>query len=524
MNGKSTVTAFLLLTATIALPAHPAASTATPPTGSSGLVSDFDGDGFGDLAVASPGETVGDVRGAGAVNILYGSAQGLTSAGNQLLDEGTCLAGDPGYLEGLGEALAFGDFDGDGFDDLAIGVPNQQIGEHVEAGAVHIVYGSAAGLQCSRQQLWHQDSNGIGTAEADQQDHFGASLASGDLDGDGADDLAIGVPDETFSGVSRAGVVHVLYGSSTGLSADDDELWHQDVAEVEGTPEINDWYGWSLAIGDFGKTDHADLAVGVMGERVDGHGAAGAVHVLYGSAGGPTATGDQLWHQSVTGVGGTAETSDWFGWSLVAEDFGRDGRADLAVGTPFENVGGVAGAGAVNVLYGGPGGLAVAGNQLWHQGLVGILDNPEPFDLFGRSLAAGDLDGTGPADLAVGVSREYYGGLADTGAVHVLYSSGGTGLSDVGDQFFWIGSTDTADGGETFGTGLAAADFGRTTQSDLAIGAPGDETGGVVTVLYGSSAGATTTGRQRWSQSSPGIFGTSEAGDSFGSSLAAGHA
>jgi hypothetical protein len=45
-------------------------------------------------------------------------------------------------------------------------------------------------------------------------------------------------------------------------------------------------------------------------------------------------------------------------------------------------------AGAINVVYGSSGGLTTVGNQYWHQGVVGVLDELEPYDAFGSGLAA----------------------------------------------------------------------------------------------------------------------------------------
>jgi hypothetical protein len=129
--------------------------------------------------------------------------------------------------------------------------------------------------------------------------------------------------------------------------------------------ETVDAFGASLAAANLGKSSAADLAVGVLGEGVGAVGGAGAVNVLYGSASGLTAAGDQLWHQNTSGIGDGAEPDDGFGFSLAAANFGKSAAADLAVGVQTEDVGATFSAGAVSVLYGSPSGLSAAGDQFW---------------------------------------------------------------------------------------------------------------------------------------------------------------
>ncbi|MGH7801272.1 MAG: integrin alpha, partial [Thermodesulfobacteriota bacterium] len=110
------------------------------------------------------------------------------------------------------------DFNGDGFDDLAIGVPGEDVGSINSAGAVNVIYGTSGGLSATNDQIFTQDTSGIEDfAEVD--DFFGLALTSGDFNGDGIDDLAIGVPFEDVGSIDRAGAVNVIYGTSRGLSA-----------------------------------------------------------------------------------------------------------------------------------------------------------------------------------------------------------------------------------------------------------------------------------------------------------------
>jgi len=225
---------------------------------------------------------------------------------------------------------------------------------------------------------------------AEDHDRFGDALTVGDFDGDGYADLAVGVPYENVGSPEKtdAGVVHVLYGSSTGIVGADSDYWHQDVSGIQNTAEANDRFGFALTAGDFDGDGHDDLAVGVPYEHWGAEEDTGIVQVLYGSGSGLTDVGDQLWYQDVTDVLGTVEANDRFGYALAAGDLNGNGYTDLAIGVPYEDIGTVVEAGAVNVLYGSALGLTVASNQLWQQGSGGLQGTAETGDRFGFALAA----------------------------------------------------------------------------------------------------------------------------------------
>ena len=136
---------------------------------------------------------------------------------------------------------------------------------------------------------------------------------------------------------ANAGAVNVIYGSNTGLSATGNQLWHQDSSWVEGVAEAGDSFGATLVCGDFDVDQFDDLAIGVPGEDVGGAVDAGAVNVLYGSNGGLTAAGNELWHQDSPRHQGVAEAGDRFGAALASGDFNDDVADDLAIGVPGED-------------------------------------------------------------------------------------------------------------------------------------------------------------------------------------------
>ena len=162
------------------------------------------------------------------------------------------------------------------------------------------------------------------------------------------------------------------------LSTIGNQFFHQDVPGILENAEPDDDFGAAVAAGDFNNDGIDDLAIGVPAEGFSGLDDAGVVQVFYGSSGGVGIAGNQLWDQSAPGILGSAESGDFFGISLATGDFDNDGFEDLAIGVAGEAIGTLPQAGAVNVLYGSPSGLAAAGNQLWHQDSAGVLDAPSP--------------------------------------------------------------------------------------------------------------------------------------------------
>jgi hypothetical protein len=420
---------------------------------------DFNDDGFTDLAVGAPGETVGTVERAGAVNVLFGSASGLMGAGSQLFTQnnsGVDRSAQP--FDQFGAALAGGDFDADGPKDLAIGVPGAVVGGIDGAGTVIILDGSASGLVAVGQGF-HQDSPGVGSS-LEPFDSFGETLAVGDFNNSGTEDLAVGAPFEGVGAVTGAGAVNVLYGRpATGLTGSSSQLFTQDTPGVGSTAEEFDQFGLGLAGGDFDADDADDLAVGAPSEAVGAVQGAGAVNVLYGSTSRLSGTGSQLFTQDTPGVGSTAEVTDFFGETLAVGDFNNSGTEDLAVGVPLEDVGAVTRAGAVNVLYGRPAsGLTGSSSQIFTQDTPGVGSTAEESDVFGLGLAAGDFNADDADDLAVGAPGEAVGAVQFAGAVNVLYGSTSR-LSGTGSQLFTQdtpGVSSTAEEFDAFGQALDA--------------------------------------------------------------------
>lgn len=344
----------------------------------------------------------------------------------------------------------------------------------------------------------------------------------GDVNGDGYAEVAVSA--DTFG--PRGGVVRVFYGQRHGLvtTTIDDQYFEQATAGIPGSGEDNDFFGAATAFGDFNGDNCADLAIGAPGEDAS----TGTVTVLYGSPSGLRTTGvERLTLRGLVGMPG--DGSD-FGDSLVVADFDDNGIADLAIGAPTTSLDEIARAGAVLVAFGGPAGLNEQSGSVLSRGLFDVPGEPVTGDGFGSSVAAGDFDGDGTAELAIADSSS--GESEQLPVIQTLEWRDGSFLGRHPAPI----TQGAAQGGvnpqltDDFGAALAAGDFDDDGDADLAVGAPGrgclecdEEYGyGEVVVLQGSARGLTVTGRKVWTQNSAGIPGTAQPGDGFGSHLVAG--
>ena len=446
---------------------------------------DFNGDGYRDLAAGAP---LWDSPAAdgGRVQIYLGGTQGLGAST-------ISFSGSAPDMR-LGAALAAGDFDNDGEDELAIGSPGWDVAAINAAGRVYVIDYNGASWDLS---FWEQGDLSLTDEDEDQ---FGEVLAVGDFDNDSYEDLAVGMPHEGFA-LSNSGAVVVINGSASGLTATGSFFANQ--ATLAPPEQAGAGMGRSLAAGDFNGDDvFYDLAVGApaydIGALVD----AGAVAILSGSAGGVSVSGVLV--TEVT-VGGTVQAGDEFGHALATGDFNRTAacwnafscRTDLAIGVPGQMVSGLTNAGRIAIVYDD-----ASVQQIDQGNLTG--SSPEASDRFGEVLLSewvGSATLNGPSfgfpgadDLVIGVPGENWNGVAFQGVVHLVFGSA-AGLN-AGETSQWriaaagLSSAPPA-AFDNFGYALALGDFDSGGYCDLAIGVPGRDSGatansGLVQVMYGA--------------------------------------
>ncbi|MEZ5065872.1 MAG: FG-GAP-like repeat-containing protein [bacterium] len=445
---------------------------------------DINGDGYGDFLCAAPNLTAGQTA-EGRLYAFYGDGFTLDAnpiwtadgeAAPALLGRGLCTAGDvngdgyadviagapawedggtffdegrvaiwhggpdaPGYFatqtQGdqenalYGSALALGDFDADGFAEQVVGAADFDVSGLADAGRVWI-YPGRPGLPATTPSLMFD-----GAAAGDR---FGSDVANvHDVNGDGFDDLLVGVEGAMDLGGNVSGAAHLFLGSATGLGLT--PAW---TTSGESDAAL---YGHSVAwAGDVNNDGYADALVGSPGFE-----ARGRAYCFLGGPGGLAAT--PCW----TFTGDLEDAQVGFDVAGLG-DINHDGFGDVIVGGPFYTPDAATQGGAW-VFLGNDSGLDAI--PVWK--LFGPAESA-----FGYAVCGGDYDGDGIADAAIGTPGFDGAGFTNGGKTEVFLSDG-TNLNAAA----WITRTGQQVDGR-MGTVVAAADFDLDGRDELVTSQP----------------------------------------------------
>ena len=417
---------------------------------------DLDGDGRGELIVGAPGAADSSgVLHAGAVYVFRAATLEELEEDTRASDAAVWTLRGGSYHGRFGSALAAGDLDGDGFDDLAVGAPAGGHGGDIARGEVSVFFGGPAGSV----------DGGFSTVPdvvltgASPGARLGTFLLAHDIDGNGTAELLLSEPMGGGTPEGRAGIVYVVEGAALRASGGAATAATLASASITGENTFDSLSG--LTVADTNGDGTLELILGAY--LADGPGLedAGKVYTVEipdtseGLSSPPPLDGTPV----LTGV----VERGFLGRSVSAGDVDFDGIDDLLIAAFGSKAGGekLEATGEVYVLFGDSG-----------DAVMPSLDDPElprfrgdsRSDMFGLPVLLADVNGDGAADVVV--AAQFADGPGNDrracGEVHVYWGSlpsvmvakaGNSGLADVtivgespedsiGGTLFFVGTSD----------------------------------------------------------------------------------
>ena len=459
---------------------------------------DVNGDGIDDLLIGASG-AYHDGYGTGAAYVVFGRDDGFGTS----LDLGA-LDGSNGFVVNgaadsgrIGAGLAAGDVDGDGFSDIILG------GTDGRSGRAFVVFGGDTFDAAIDLDLVEPDQ-GLVLAGGAGNDYSSRLMpASGDVNGDGIDDIIIGASRIPMLGTPGAGATYVLFGRSDRFSESEGFVDLRSITAADGVIvngiDSSDNSGNAVATADVDGDGVADLLIGAPGGDPGGRYQAGETFVVFGR---DIDLGElfpeELELADLDGTNGTVIRGavgsdgeflgDESGFSVAsAGDVNGDGIEDIVVGAPR--------AGTAFVVFGSASGFGESLELSDLDGTNGFaFASTGTYEYAGFSVSsAGDVNGDGIDDLLVGIPER-----GDGGEAYVVFGIDQPG----GEELPALLRTTDIDGTNGFvisaaGSGLdagrsvaAVGDINDDGLDDIVVGAPGstvggDEAAGKSYVVYG---------------------------------------
>lgn len=373
-----------------------------------------------------------------------------------------------------GSAMASGDLNGDGVDDLVVGAPNETVMGVPGAGRVYIYLGvqrtatQAGGLHPVPFVLREPAIGAlqvIANPGPELQAHFGAALAIGNVDGDVFEELVVAAPEsDGFVGEPDQGEVFVFRSLNTLLSG---PLPSQPTELIVPTADITPVqplierayarYGFDVAVGDVDGDTVGDVVASAPFFELSqlAPQETGAVYVFRG----PVLPVFQSQNEDWMIQDAQPQSYAHFGGALTLADLDADQKKEIVASVPGFTLSGAGAAGKLSAFrIDGTGPVEVM-----------TLANPAPSSGagLGISIGAGDLDGDGREDLVCG-TEESVAGFSAAGRVHVWRLS--AGYASTHEDF----SSEQPDNYERFGRRVLIADMNADGLKDVIVGVPGD--------------------------------------------------
>jgi Ca2+-binding RTX toxin-like protein len=420
---------------------------------------DVNGDGFGDLLIGAPNANANG-NDSGASYVVFGKSGGFSANLNL-----SALNGLNGFKLSGPTAIAFsgrsvsgaGDINGDGYDDVVIAA-DERTDANGSTGTAHVVFGKAVVIGSPASIDLSALGGTDGFELAGSTGSFVSVSGAGDVNGDGFDDLIVGVPINN----SVAGASYVVFGKLGGFAAT------LDLPALDGTngfeligDALDDMSGRSVSgAGDVNGDGFDDLIVGAYHADPNARASSGASYVIFGKSDFTANVGD-IALGSLDGTNGFrvsgGEAFDYSGIDVsAAGDINGDGYDDVVIGARFADPNGDE-SGASYVVFGKSGGFA-ADIDLADMNNADLirLNGVDLYDGSGASVSsAGDLNGDGFDDLVIGARYAGAGGSSYVvfgrdfrGEVSFLGTAGNDNLAGTAEDDILIGGrgNDTLNG------------------------------------------------------------------------------
>ncbi|MBN2092193.1 FG-GAP repeat protein [candidate division KSB1 bacterium] len=424
---------------------------------------DFNGDGIEDLLMGAYGADAGNTQAVGKVYVVLGSKNLLKQLDLKSQTADFTLTGHNAD-DLFGFNVAAGDLNGDKIDDIIVGAFGADPFNRKTAGQVYIIFGQPF---LPKEQILSKDSADVTISGYMESAMFSVPIATGDLNGDGIQDLVIGSYDATVNSRQEGGAVFVFYGRTK---------WPANFANASAAADLivmgansGDKLGRGLACGDFDGDKIDDLMIGAYKTDPNSNVDAGTVYVMAGGTSLMRVT-DLHFRQAMLTIDAKA-AGGAFGVTIAAGDINHDNISDMIVGALWENSGTKLTAGKAYVFYGSQQyqSSKPVNKETTNANLIFAGANAS--DNLGIGLALGDFNGDSYDDVILGASYTLQSKNIRPGACYVFNGradwQGTIDLATATPNLLIWGTQDK----DNFGWVTLAADLNGDGTDDIAVGA-----------------------------------------------------
>ena len=489
-------------------------------------VGDINGDGIDDFAIGARSADHNGRSNSGSTYIVYGNEDGFDANINLRslnIRDGFRIDGASAGDSSGGSSISSGDINGDNINDIIIGAYNAAPNGS-ESGSTYVVFGKDGNFASNIDLSNLTSSAGIRINGENRYNHSGHSVSSGDVNGDGYDDIIIGAH-RVDSNEIWSGSTYVVFGDENGLNTD---IELSDIATGDGSAGFRldgenrqDYSGRSVSSGDVNGDGYDDIIIGAYLADPNGNTDSGSTYVVFGKASGFNATMNLSDINTGNGSAGFHIGGEVYrqlsGLSVSsAGDVNNDGYDDIIIGAPWTDSNGNTDSGATYVVFGKADGFDANIYPSEFDGSNGFrISGENEEDRSGLSVSsAGDFNNDGYDDIII----RAYNKTGSGGATYVVFGKAG-GFSGTME----LSELDGRDGFRLDGEGAddlsttsvaSAGDVNHDGYDDIIIGAPwadpnGNKSGSSY-VIYGHATSVSIEGETYVSETLTAIGGPAE--------------